>query len=197
VTAPEKDLPSPLVAGDWLPTLGILLAVSGGLLALTGVTETWPALVPAGNAAEAADHPDGASINAGHGVAWTIADPRSSIMALDRPHTDHRVSPGIVRTRIGVDLAAPVRLRSDPHHEDPRAVLLQLAAAHHGRGGTCSGSCLMRRLTIQDPGQVDSDDRIANALFAPALMESSAAPIGDEHEPGPPGPIDNPVKGPR
>ena len=55
---------------------------------------------------------------------------------------------------------------------DPREVLITLVAAQHGGPGIWSGPCLMRRLTVQDPGQTDSDDRIANALVAPAPVSS-------------------------
>jgi hypothetical protein len=59
-----------------------------------------------------------------------------------------------------------------PLRRDPREALITLAAAQHGGPGSWSGPCLMRRLTVQDPVQADSDDRIANALVAPTPVTS-------------------------
>jgi hypothetical protein len=36
----------------------------------------------------------------------------------------------------------------------------------------------MRRLTVQDPGQANSDDRIANALVAVAPLAAPQRPTG-------------------
>jgi hypothetical protein len=55
---------------------------------------------------------------------------------------------------------------SIPLQRDPREALMTLAAVQHGGPGTWSGSCLMRRLSLLDPVQADSDDRIGNALVA-------------------------------
>ena len=68
--------------------------------------------------------------------------------------------------------AESAHLATIPLQRDPREALLVLAAAQHGGPGSWSGSCLMRRLTGQDPGQAASDDRITNALIAPAPMAS-------------------------
>jgi hypothetical protein len=104
----------------------------------------------------------------------------------------HRNAEQIAPVRLGLDIRGGVSrpspcLKSDlergtraesahlatiPLQRDPREALITLAAEQHGGPGSWSGSCLMRRLTVQDPGQADSDDRIANALVAPAPVAS-------------------------
>jgi len=61
---------------------------------------------------------------------------------------------------------------------DPREFLITLAAVQHSGPGKWSGPCLMRRLTVQDPRQADSDDRIANALVALAPLAAPQRPTG-------------------
>jgi hypothetical protein len=68
--------------------------------------------------------------------------------------------------------AESAQLATIPLQRDPREALIMLAAAQHGGPGIWSGPCLMRRLTVQDSVQADSDDRIANALVAPAPVAS-------------------------
>jgi hypothetical protein len=66
-----------------------------------------------------------------------------------------------------------------PLRRDPREVLITLAAMQHDGPGIWSGPCLMRRLTVQDPGQAASDARIANALVAlapPAAPQRTTGP---------------------
>ena len=74
--------------------------------------------------------------------------------------------------------AESAQLATIPLKRDPREVLITLVAAQHGGPGIWSGPCLMRRLTLQDPGQADSDDRFANALVAPAPMAPLQQPTG-------------------
>jgi hypothetical protein len=66
--------------------------------------------------------------------------------------------------------AESAHLATIPLKWDPREVLIALVAAQHGGPGIWSGPCLMRRLTVQDPSQAASDDRIANAVVAPTPM---------------------------
>ena len=98
-------------------------------------------------------------------------------MALVRPGIDIRGGSPRPSPCLKTDLeqgtrAESAQLATIPLRRDPREALIMLAAVQHGGPGTWSGSCLMRRLTVQDPVQADSDDRIANALAAPDFVAS-------------------------
>ena len=94
------------------------------------------------------------------------------------PDADDRTRTGVASLCLETELARGTRsevpqLATIPLRGEPREALMELAAAQHGGGGTWSGPCLMRRHAIQDSGQVDSDDRIANALVAPTPIAAT------------------------
>jgi hypothetical protein len=216
-----------VLAVPWLPPLSVLLAVSGCVLVIAGVTDTLPTVGPPLAAArpDSRSHPVEIPTESAHRAAAasvaTGQDPAQAtaglvfITAVDWTATDHRSAPTTTQDRIGVDRVAPVLPGSDnrrgfgvlptcrrsdpargtrtasaqlatlPLHGDPRHALMQMAAAHDVERGMRSCPCVMMGLTCPGRGQVDSDERIANALFAPALLQSSRSSSGDDHKPTP------------
>ena len=156
VLPPGNTLRSSLLALPWLPTFGLLLAVSGTLVFLVGLTE--PPLT--------LDPPRGmARLEAGQDPARATAG-LVRITAVDQTATDHRSRPVTTQNRI---------LRGDP-----RGALMVMAAGHDVRSGRRSCPFLMMGLACPGRGQANSDDRIADALFAPDLTQSVASSSGEE-----------------
>ena len=184
---PANTLRSALLALPWLPSLGVLLAVSGTLVFLVGMTA--PPLT--------LDPPLGmALLEAGQDPVWATAGLVPST-AVDQAATDHRSGPVTTRDRIAVDDLVPVlpgpddqprfaaasgcletvrarsrpvesaELATIPLHGDPRHALMAMAAGHEVGSGMRSCPCLNMGVACPGQGRADSDDRIANALFAP------------------------------
>jgi hypothetical protein len=140
---PGNALRSSLLALPWLPSCGLLLAVSGTLVFLVGMTEPLRTLEPPLGMARLETGQDPARATAG----------LVRITAVDRTATNHRSRQVTTQDRI---------LRGDP-----RDALMAVAAGHDVRSEMRSCRLLMMGLACPGRSQANSDDRIANALFAP------------------------------
>jgi hypothetical protein len=167
------------------PLLGTMLAMIGFVLLVAGVGRLSPPASPV--RAAPADSGTGAPTQ----TLVTPPLPQEAWMGAwsDDQHPAAGPAPYVpVRSRgpsacLNEELARGTRAEPAPLatillQRDPREFLITLAAVQHGGPGTWSGPCLMRRLTVQDPGQANSDDRIANALVAVAPLAAPQRPTG-------------------
>jgi hypothetical protein len=182
--------------------LGLVAFISGFTVIVAGAVLPDLTSHPVAVLATAANQAAAAPIAVRQDVARVPEDPHLLPASSDPSSTtrrsglittqDHRNAEQIAPVRPGPDIrgqsprlspclksnlergtrAESAHLATIPLRRDPREALITLAAEQHGGPGPWSGSCLMRRLTVQDPGQADSDDRIANALVAPAPVSS-------------------------
>jgi hypothetical protein len=187
----SRRSPAMLVVGLVACVCGFAVLVASAVL--PGLTPH-PGAIPAA----AANQPAAAPTAVRHDAARIIDDPRrlpatsdpapttrragpitthdhynAELIASERPGLDTRGGSPRPSLCLEVDLGRGTRAESAhlatlPLQRDPREALLTLAAAQHGGPGSWSGSCLMRRLSLQEPMRADSDDRISNALVAPA-----------------------------
>jgi hypothetical protein len=199
VLSPSNALRSSLLAVQWLPSFGLLLAVFGCIGIWAGVMETPRTLDPplgmalpearfhaVAISSEAAHRAVAAPVEAGQGPAGATAG-LVRITAVDRTATDHRSRQVTTQDSIAVDDVVPdlpgpddqrrsgaasgcletARARSTPAESaDPRDTLMAMASGHDVGSGMRSCACLMMGLACPDRGHANSDDRIANALFA-------------------------------
>jgi hypothetical protein len=183
-------VPSLLPTLWWRPTLGVLVAALGVLVLSAGMEQR---LVPAvhGNSL-----PSGQQASEERTVLIMPSGPADGV-ARRRWGSDwvKWEDQGPARLReprrpadcLGVDLArgrraesahlATVALPRPGECGDLREVLTAMALAHHGGSRIRAYPCVLTGFACQSPSQADSDDRIATALFAPALLESTV-PLG-------------------
>jgi hypothetical protein len=190
VVPPENALPSSSCWGPsgmaLCPLLGMMLAMIGFVLLAAGVDRLGPPASPV--RAVSVD-----STRAGAPTRTLVAPPLPQEAWMGAWSEDPHPAPGPDphvpgRSRgpsacLNEEFARGTRAESAQLatillQRDPREFLITLAAVQHGGPGTWSGPCLMRRLTVQDPGQANSDDRIANALVALAPLAAPQRPTG-------------------
>ncbi len=177
VLLPATALAPPSHTIWWFPALGVLLAGLGSLLLGTGIEELAGPVLPAG--------PAWSHTALGETMATQVALPAPSPSA--RRLAWRPVGHGRSRRPancLGADLAAgrraesahlaTVALQKPGECGDLREALMVMAAAHYRGMGMSIWRCLLTVSSCHGPGRVTSDDRIANAPFAPALPESSA-----------------------
>jgi hypothetical protein len=188
-------LPSAAITVWWLQGLGLLLAGLGTLLFGTGMWELAAPVVPTHTVPNhmAADATTtvvialpARSLDVGTGARggeWS--GPRET--GLSRRERSQRPA-----DCLGSDLAAgrrgesthlaTVEFQGPDECGDIRDSLMEVASAHDWRNAMNSRPCVLTGLACHGPGEPRSDDRIGNALFGPALLQSRALSSGVEHE---------------
>ena len=180
--------------------VGLMAFISGFTVLVAGAVLPDLTTHPAAVLTTAANQAAAAPIAVRHDVARVTEDPHLPTASSDPGFTARRAGPITTQDHRKAEQSVPALpgpviqgrshrssacleseitrgTRSESAHlttlsprRDRRDALMTLSAAQHGGPGTWSGPCLMRRLTFQDPGQADSDDRLAAALAAPAPM---------------------------
>lgn len=211
VTPIANMTPSSLLTVRWLPSLGVLLAALGCVCVLAGTADLTTTMMrpPGASARTLTEESTGSTPNsrpAGRlsDVACRGFPPgrtgSCAVIGAERPWLTPELtaqSPEAVTPREGAGVAGGCQgterergtrsesalLSANALQSDPRKALAAMAVAHHVRRGFCSRSHPIIGLVSRDSRRADSDDRVANALFIPALTPPPESSRGNERSP--------------